>query len=103
MSFEACERSNLMHSVPLPRFGIAGAVAFEMSYLIDLLPFRLNFNRPSVSVSVVSVVFRGVPIILIYYITYYLLISYNDYKEGFDTLLNLKKRTETETTETHWS
>ena len=40
MSFEACESRVLMHSVPLPSFGIAGAVCFEMSYLIDYLLFR---------------------------------------------------------------
>ena len=40
MSFEACESRSLIHSVPLPRVGIAGAVAFEMSYLIDILLFR---------------------------------------------------------------
>ena len=40
MSFEACESSNLMHSVPLPSVGIAGVVGFEMSYLIDFLLFR---------------------------------------------------------------
>ena len=40
MSFEACVSRNLIHSVPLPRFGIAGAVCFEMSYLIDILLFR---------------------------------------------------------------
>ena len=31
---------SLIHSVPLPSVGIAGAVAFEMSYLIDILLFR---------------------------------------------------------------
>ena len=36
MSFEAYESRNLIHSVPLPRFGIAGAVALLISYLIDL-------------------------------------------------------------------
>ena len=35
MSFEACESSNLMHSVPFPRLGISGALALLMSYLID--------------------------------------------------------------------
>ena len=40
MPFEACERSNLMHSVPLPSVGIVGAVDFEIPYLIDLLLFR---------------------------------------------------------------
>ncbi len=40
MSFEACKSSNFMQSVPFSRFGIAGAVDFEMTYLIDLLPFR---------------------------------------------------------------
>ena len=40
MPFEACERSNLMHSVPLPRVGILGAVDVEILYLIDFLLFR---------------------------------------------------------------
>ena len=40
MSFEACESSNLMHSVPLPSVGITGTVDFEMSYLIDFQLFR---------------------------------------------------------------
>ena len=40
MSFEACESRSLMHSVPLPSAGIAGAFELEMSYLIDLLLFR---------------------------------------------------------------
>ena len=40
MSFEACERSNLMHSVSFPSVGMAGAVDLEMSYLIDFLFFR---------------------------------------------------------------
>jgi hypothetical protein len=31
MPFEVCESSNFIHSVPLPRYGIAGAVAFEIS------------------------------------------------------------------------
>ena len=37
MSFEACESISLMNSVPLPRFGITGAVCFEMSYFIVIL------------------------------------------------------------------
>ena len=40
MSFEACESSNLMHSVPFPRVGILGAVVFVMSYFIDFQLFR---------------------------------------------------------------
>ena len=40
MSFEACERRILMHSVPFPRVGIAGAVCFVMSYFIVSLLFR---------------------------------------------------------------
>ena len=40
MSFEACESRSLIHSVPLPTVDIAGAVAFEKSYLIDILLFR---------------------------------------------------------------
>jgi hypothetical protein len=40
MSLEACESSNLIHSVPLPSVGIAGAVAKATSYLIDILLFR---------------------------------------------------------------
>ena len=40
MSFEACESRILMHSVPLPRFGIVGALGFETPYFIDYLLFR---------------------------------------------------------------
>jgi hypothetical protein len=40
MSFEACDRSNFTHSVPLPRFGIAGAVGFVISYFIVIMLFR---------------------------------------------------------------
>jgi hypothetical protein len=40
MSFEACERSNFTHSVPLPRFGIAGAVGFVISYFIEYQLFK---------------------------------------------------------------
>ena len=39
MSFDACERSNLMHSVPLPRFGIAGAVGFVISYFMLIINY----------------------------------------------------------------
>ena len=42
MLSEACESRCLIHSVPLPSFGIAGGMGFEMSYLIDFLLFRLN-------------------------------------------------------------
>ena len=41
MSFEACESSNLIHSVPLPSAGIAGTVDLEMLYFIDFQLFRL--------------------------------------------------------------
>ena len=34
MSFEACESRILMHSVPLPRFGILGAVGVVILYFI---------------------------------------------------------------------
>ena len=40
MSFDVWESSNLMHSVPFPRFGIVGADFFVISYFIDLLLFR---------------------------------------------------------------
>ena len=40
MSFDACESRILIHSVPFSRFGIAGAVALIVSYLIDYLLFR---------------------------------------------------------------
>ena len=40
MSFEALESRILIHSMPLSRFGIAGAVALLMSYLIDSQLFR---------------------------------------------------------------
>ena len=39
-SFEACERSRRIHSVPFPRLGILGAVCFVISYFIVLLLFR---------------------------------------------------------------
>jgi hypothetical protein len=39
MSFDACEMRSLMHSVPLPRYGIAGTVCFVMSYFIDIQLF----------------------------------------------------------------
>ena len=34
ISFEACERKILIHSVPFPRLGILGAVCFVMSYIL---------------------------------------------------------------------
>ena len=40
MSFDACVSSNFTHSVPFPRFGMAGTVALLISYLIDILLFR---------------------------------------------------------------
>ena len=40
MSFEACERRILIHSVPFPRGGMAGALGLVMSYFIVCLPFR---------------------------------------------------------------
>ena len=40
ISKQACESSILMHSVPLSRFGIVGAVALQISYLVDILLFR---------------------------------------------------------------
>ena len=40
MSFDACESRSLIHSVPRPSVGIAGAELDEMSYLIDNLLFR---------------------------------------------------------------
>ena len=40
MSFDACERRILMHSVPFPRLGILGAWGFVMSYFIVCLLFR---------------------------------------------------------------
>ena len=40
ISFDACESRILIHSVPFSRFGIAGAVALIVSYLIDYLLFR---------------------------------------------------------------
>ena len=40
MSFEACESRILIHSVPLPRIGILGAMGFVISYFIDILLFR---------------------------------------------------------------
>ena len=40
MSFEACESSNFTISVPLPRLGIAGAVALLISYFIVYKLFR---------------------------------------------------------------
>jgi hypothetical protein len=40
MSFEAFESRNYTHFVPFPSFGIFGAVAFVMSYFIDIQLFR---------------------------------------------------------------
>ena len=40
MSFEACERRILTHSVPFPRVGMVGAWGFVMSYFIVFLLFR---------------------------------------------------------------
>ena len=40
MSFDACESSNLIHSVPFPRLGISGALLVVMSYLVDYKLFR---------------------------------------------------------------
>ena len=42
MSFDACERRILIHSVPFPRLGILGALGFVMSYFIVCLLFRRN-------------------------------------------------------------
>ena len=81
MSFEACESRILMHSVPLPRLGIAGAVCFEMSYFIDFQLFRKKIFPCITDYSYYSCFLRGV-IILIIYITIYILISYRVYKEG---------------------
>ena len=39
-SFDTCESRILIHSVPLPRVGIFGALGFVMSYIIDNLLFR---------------------------------------------------------------
>ena len=40
MSFEGLKDTILVHSVPLPRFTIAGAVDFELPYLVDILLLR---------------------------------------------------------------
>ena len=40
MSYDTCERSNFIISVPFEGFGIAGAVRLKMSYFIDILLFR---------------------------------------------------------------
>ena len=38
MSFEVCESSRRIHSVPFPRVGIVGALGLVMSYfIVDLL------------------------------------------------------------------
>ena len=44
MSFEACESSNLMHSVPLPRVGIADSRFGNIILHIDNQLFTLNYN-----------------------------------------------------------
>ena len=68
MSFEACESSNLMHSVPFPRLGISGALFVVISYFIDYKLFRWIWCWLSVTVTVVTVVFWGVPLFLIFYL-----------------------------------
>ena len=46
--------------VPLPRFGIAGAVCFEMSYLIDFLLFSEKIIViDSCAISVLQLGFEG--------------------------------------------
>lgn len=40
MSFDTRESSNLIHSVPLPRVDITGAVGLVTSYFIDYQLFR---------------------------------------------------------------
>jgi hypothetical protein len=57
MSFEACESSNLTHSVPLPSVGILGAVGFVISYLIVFQSFKQLLTGLSVPVPIVPVVF----------------------------------------------
>ena len=59
----------------------AGVVCFEMSYFIDYLLFRWKIISLYYRLQLLQFFLRGV-IILIIYITIYILISYRVYKEG---------------------
>ena len=65
MLFEACERSNLRHSVPFEGLGIAGAVHLKMSYLIDTYRFTcyliLYTCAEKSQISNLSCFFQGTP------------------------------------------
>ena len=77
MSFEACESSNLMHSVPFPRFGISGAMFVVMSYFIDFLLFRRNKMSNlyvcNININYISYFFEGM--LFFHYIYNYLYIN----------------------------
>ena len=57
MSFEACESRSLIHSVPLPRLGILGAVCLVVSYFIVFQLFKWILVGLGVPVPIVPVVF----------------------------------------------
>ncbi len=99
MSFDTYESRILIHSVPLPSVGIAGAVGFEILYFIVNLLFRWINKKPSVPVPVVPVVFLRFHFSSILYITIYILISYIVIKGCFIPLI-LIGTTGTGTTET---
>ena len=86
-SFETWESKIFMHSVPFPSLGIEGAVCFEMSYLIVLLLFRWKFESNFLTLTVLTVVFLVPPILLLYYITIYILISYIVFRKGVYPLI----------------
>ena len=81
MSFDACESRILIHSVPFSRFGIAGAVALIVSYLIDYLLFRWITNDRVFQLFQFQFAFFDTQILLILYITIYISISYIIYKK----------------------
>ena len=65
MSFDVCESSNLTHSVPLPRVGIAGQslLKYRISLIFCFLDeLILLLMWPRVPVPVVPVLFLAVPL-----------------------------------------
>ena len=57
MSFEVCESTNLIQSVPLPSSGILGGWGLVMSYFVVVVLLREIIRGMNLSISVLSVVF----------------------------------------------
>ena len=74
MSFDTCERRSFTHSVPLPSSGIVGAVLSEILYFIVNHLIVCDVRGGFVTVTVVTVIFRGCDNSL-FYIYIYLYIN----------------------------